>query len=153
MQEWYPQLIPNRVLAYLDPPYLGKSSKLYQRSFDAHGGYAAAPVDDLHWSNEAGHYRLASHLTGRMQFRWILSYDADPAVLRDARLYAASRMKPHLSDWGENRVRCWTITKRRVSLTYTASARTGRGHADELLLTTLPGSAVPTDEFFRPVDS
>jgi DNA adenine methylase len=38
--EWYPQLIPNRIIAYLDPPYWSKSLKLYARSFDPAGGYA-----------------------------------------------------------------------------------------------------------------
>ena len=32
--EWYPRLIPNRVIAYLDPPYWDKSARLYGRSFD-----------------------------------------------------------------------------------------------------------------------
>lgn len=147
--DWYPQLIPNRVLAYLDPPYLGKSSKLYQRSFDAHGGYAPAPVDDLHWSDHAGHCRLAQHLKCKMQFRWILSYDAHPALLREAHLYSTSRMTPSSHDQHHLRVRRWTIAKRRVSLNYTASARSGRGPAEEFLLTTLPESTVPVDELFR----
>jgi hypothetical protein len=84
-----------------------------------------------------------------MQFRWILSYDAHPKLLSDARLYSAARMKPSHSDKNELLVRSWGISKRIVSLNYAASARNGRGMADELLMTTLPANTVPTDERFR----
>lgn len=151
--EWYAQLIPDHVVAYLDPPYLAKSQKLYQRSFDAHGGYAAAPVSDLHWSNSLVHHRLAEYLRCKMRFRWILSYDADPALLDDPGLYAASQMTPKSEDKDLLDVKEWALSKRLVSLRYTASARKGRGPADELLITTFPPSTVPVDDFFRPVDS
>lgn len=32
--ESYPMLLPDRVVAYLDPPYLAKSPRLYALSFD-----------------------------------------------------------------------------------------------------------------------
>ena len=147
--EWYPQLVPNRVVAYLDPPYLGKSHKLYQRSFDAHGGYAPAPVNDLHWSDEWAHYRLAEHLRRRMRFRWILSYDNHPKLLHETALYAGSRMTPTREEKTVLQIQSWRISKRLVSLRYTAAARARRGPTDEILLTTLPASTVPVDEHFR----
>lgn len=149
--EWYAQLVPNRVMAYLDPPYLGKSNMLYQRSFDAHGGHAPAPVSDLHWSSTLGHERLAEHLRRRMKFRWVLSYDLHPALLSSPGLYAASKMTPDQSEKELLGIQEWRISKRIVSLRYTASARVGRGPASELLLTTLPASKVPTNELFRSV--
>lgn len=149
--EWYPELIPNRVLAYLDPPYIEKSKKLYQTSFDVSGGYAAAPADDLNWADGLQHHRLAEYLRKSMQFRWVLSYDAHPTLLADPGLYAADRMTPDAGCNDLLDVRRWRISKRLVSLRYTASARSGRGPADELLLTTLPPSTVPIDEDFREV--
>lgn len=149
--EWYPQLIPNHVLAYLDPPYLEKSKKLYQRSFSTRSGYAASPVNDLDWVDGISHYRLAEYLRRRMQFRWVLSYDSHPSLLTAASLYAAARMTPTSDDKMTLGVKEWAITKRLVSLRYTVSARKGRGPADELLITTLPSSTVPSDSAFRPV--
>jgi DNA adenine methylase len=149
--EWYPQLIPNHVLAYLDPPYLEKSHKLYQRSFSSRAGYVASPVSDLDWVDGISHYRLAEYLRRKIQFRWVLSYDAHPALLAEASLFAAARMTPTSADKAILAVKEWTITKRLVSLRYTASARKGRGPAEELLITTLPPSTVPTNSSFRSV--
>jgi DNA adenine methylase len=149
--EWYPQLIPNHVLAYLDPPYLEKSNKLYQRSFSARTGYARCPVNDLDWIDSVGHYRLAEYLRRKMQFRWVLSYDAHPALLKEPGLYAAARMTPTFEDKAILAVKEWSIEKRLVSLRYTASARKGRGPAEEFLITTLPPSTVPIDSSFRPI--
>lgn len=151
--EWYPHLIPNHVLAYLDPPYLEKSNKLYQRSFTTRPGYTGSPTNDLDWLDGITHHRLAEYLRRRMQFRWILSYDAHPTLLADPGLYAAAKMTPTANDKVTLGVREWTITKRLVSLRYTASARNGRGAAAELLLTTLPSSTVPLDAAFMPIDS
>lgn len=147
--EWYAHLIPNHVLAYLDPPYLQKSKKLYQRSFDANGGYAPAPVADLHWSDDVVHYRLAEYLRRKMRFRWVLSYDAQPSLLADTALYRCDRMTPTANDEAYLGVKEWRISKRLVSLRYTVSAKTGRGAADELLITTLPPSTVPINSEFR----
>jgi DNA adenine methylase len=149
--EWYPSLVPDRVVAYLDPPYIEKSEKLYQRSFDPAGGYAAGSVVDLDWQDRMMHYRLAEHLHRRMRFRWILSYDADPLLVSDPGLYAASRMSPSADDKAMLDVREWRISKRLVSLRYTAAARAPRGPVDELLLTTLPPATVPLDREFRRV--
>lgn len=151
--EWYPQLIPNHVLAYLDPPYLEKSKKLYQRSFSRSAGYAESPAGDLDWIDGITHHRLAEYLRRQIQFRWILSYDSHSSLLEDDGLYAAARMTPTADDKALLGVKEWSITKRLVSLRYTASARNGRGPADELLLTSLPPSTVPVDDSFRSIPS
>lgn len=145
----YKGLLPNNVAAYIDPPYLGKSAKLYQTSFDPHGGYAPAPVDDLHWSDKQMHYRLAEYLRRHIRFRWVLSYDTDPALTTDRKLYSLARMSPQQGERHWSGVHAWPITKRWVSLRYTASALKGRGAADELLVTTFPPSTVPVDSEFR----
>jgi DNA adenine methylase len=147
--EWYPSLVPDRVLAYVDPPYLEKSEKLYQRSFDPAGGYATPPTADLAWNDRLTHYRLAEHLRRRMRFRWILSYDADPNLVSDPALYATARMTPDDDEKSMLHVREWHISKRLVTLRYTAASRGSRGPVDELLMTTLPPATVPTDKQFR----
>lgn len=145
----YKTLVPDHVLAYLDPPYLEKSSKLYNTSFDAGGGYARPSVTDLGWHDVLLHERLAAYLNRQMRYRWILSYDNHPSLLNSCLLYARDRMNPD-SDAKADGVRTWRISKRLVQLNYTASALRGRGSVDELLLTTLPPSAIPMDADFRP---
>lgn len=141
----YKTLLPDRVVAYLDPPYLSKSGKLYRRPIDveARGG------TDLDWNSGLRHYRLAEYLRREMQYRWILSYDFDERLLRDEALYAAKAMQPTPASRILTGVNAWRISKRVVTLNYTASSRTGRGAARELLLTTLPHSTVPLDERLR----
>ena len=147
--ELYPQLIPSRVLAYLDPPYIDKASHLYRKSFDPSGGYggdalgAAQPVD------HRLHMRLAEYLRTEAQFRWLLSYDNNPILTSHDSLYAHNRMSPKRSDRQILGVRCWTLSKRLVRMRYTASGKTGKRDADELLITTLPPSTVPTDAQLR----
>lgn len=149
VSEQYPQLLPSRVMAYVDPPYLEKSQKLYQRSFDPDGGYARAPVADLYWGEEFGHLRLAQYLQTQAQFRWILSYDPHPSLTSDPRFYASNRMTPSKCDREVLGVKTWRISKRIVSLRYSASAKNGRGGKDELLMTTLPAATVPCDGQIR----
>lgn len=139
----YKTLLPNRVLAYLDPPYLSKSGKLYRRSFDA---AAEQGGKDLDWMAGLQHQNLAEYLRREMQYRWILSYDYDLRLLSDDVLYAAKAMHPSRSSRDLNGVKTWQISKRLVTLNYTASSRTGRGPAWELLLTTLPPATVPTNK-------
>src|SRR6185437_974892 len=76
----YKTLLPDRILAYLDPPYLSKSGKLYGRSFDAQGAHASR---DLDWAAGLEHYSLAQYLRREVQYRWILSYDHDERLLTD----------------------------------------------------------------------
>lgn len=147
--EQYAQLLPSRVLAYLDPPYLDKSSKLYQRSFDPRGGYRTTAVDDLLWGDARMHFRLAEYLTTRAQYRWLLSYDAHPSLTTSPWLYADDRMTPSRQDRELLGISCWRIIKRYVTLQYSASARVGRGPRNELLLTTLPPSTVPCNAELR----
>lgn len=149
----YKQLLPSRVVAYLDPPYVEKSAKLYQRSFDPHGGYAAAPVEDLHWGDRLMHERLAEYLRTKAQFRWVLSYDNHGSLTSAPCLYAHDRMSPSARDRADLGVKRWTISKRLVSTRYSASTHNGRGPADELLLTTLPPATVPSDDDIRALGS
>lgn len=137
--EWYPQLLPNRVVAYLDPPYLAKSERLYGRSFDPNGGYANSSSTSGVWSHAANHYRLAEYLRRRAQHRWLLSYDYNPVLLCDPALYAAGRMTPTVEDRQTLGVRCWRLSKYLVDLKYSVSS-SHRGARKELLLTTLPRS-------------
>jgi DNA adenine methylase len=145
----YKTLLPNRVIAYLDPPYLSKSGKLYPRSFDAR---AAQAGKDLEWVAGLQHHRLAEYLRREMQYRWILSYDFDARLLSDDALYAAHAMTPDRDHRELNGVRAWRISKRVVTLNYTASSSTGRGAAQELLLTTLPPTTVPLNDRLRAID-
>lgn len=150
--EWYPLLIPDRVIAYLDPPYWNKSAKLYAKSFDPAGGYAARanPADQAEWLAGMAHFRLAEYLRRRAQLRWILSYDNHPELTSDPALYAAARMNPDPEDAGLLGVRSWRISKRVVDLHYSVSfTKKHRGRRQELLLTTLPPSRVPRNSCFR----
>lgn len=146
--EHYPQLLPSRVVAYLDPPYVEKSSLLYRTSFDPLGGYgggmgASRPNDD------SLHLTLAHYLRTKAQFRWLLSYDNQPMLTQSPWLYAVDRMAPSEPDRRLLGVRCWRISKRLVKTRYSAAGKVGKRSADELLITTLPPSTVPTDEQLR----
>jgi DNA adenine methylase len=143
----YKTLLPDRVVAYLDPPYLTKSGKLYGRSFDRKAGSGK----DLDWVAGAQHRLLAEHLRREMQHRWILSYDHDERLLTDEALYAAKAMHPSRASSDLNGVKAWHISKRVVTLNYTASSGAGRGKSSELLLTTLPPATVPTNDRLRPI--
>lgn len=142
----YKTLLPHRVVAYLDPPYLSKSGKLYPKSFDMKAVQAG---HDLDWVAGLQHHRLAEYLRRDMQYRWILSYDYDERLLSDPALYAARAMTPDRESRDLNGIRTWHISKRVVSLNYTISSRTGRGPANELLITTLPWTTVPTNDRVR----
>jgi len=146
--EWYPQLLPNRIIAYLDPPYLDRSSRLYARSFDPGGGYGSRDARDPgEWSGSAEHYRLAEYLRRMAQFRWILSYDNHPLLTTDTGLYAAKQMTPSSEDSYLLNTRSWRISKRLVKLRYTVTSN-GPSQKEELLITTLPPAAVPSNERF-----
>jgi DNA adenine methylase len=140
---YYKKLVPNRVVAYLDPPYISKSWKLYRQSF---GVEASRLGTEVEWTAGLQHHRLAHYLRTEARYRWILSYDYDDSLLEDPGLYAAKAMHPSAEARTTEGVKTWRISKRAVGLNYSASSRTGRGAAKELLLTTLPPSAVPIDE-------
>lgn len=152
--EWYPQLIPNQVIAYLDPPYWNKSSRLYITSFDPAGGYAKTLTSSSpeEWLAGIAHYRLAEYLRNSAQVRWVLSYDNHPDLINDPALYAARRMTPNVFERESLGAHSWRISKRLVDLRYSASfTPSHRGKRQELLLTTLPPACVPTDGCFRPL--
>jgi DNA adenine methylase len=152
--EWYPQLLPNRVIAYLDPPYWNKSSKLYRRSFDPAGGYPSRANSHVEngWVAGMAHYALAEYLRRRAQLRWILSYDHYPELTSQSALYANDRMTPSIEDTQLLGVRSWYISKRVVDLHYSAAFTAKfRGKRQELLLTTLPPGRVPMNDQFRPL--
>lgn len=150
--EWYPQLLPNRVIAYLDPPYWEKSPRLYGMSFDPAGGYATSAAMQDEWLAGIAHYKLAEYLRRRAQIRWILSYDNHPDLVNDEGLYATGRMTPRADEIALLGVRSWRISKRLVDLRYSASSTANhRGKRQELLLTTLPPPRVPTNRRFRPL--
>jgi len=150
---WYKALIPDRVIAYLDPPYMEKSPKLYGHSFDPSGGYAEprSPLERGDWLRGFGHHQLAEYLRHRAQNRWILSYDNHLDLTTDPRLYAAARMNPGRREAANLlQVHRWPISKRLVDLRYSASAvHSHRGQRQELLLTTLPPSCVPLNDRMR----
>lgn len=142
--EIYPQLVPSNVVAYVDPPYVDKSALLYRTSFgpSLEGNGGNQDLAQLH-------LQLASYLTQKALFRWILSYDAHPALTERAELYARDRMTPSRDDAELLGVKHWIISKRCVTTRYTASGKVGKRSADELLLTTLPPRTVPQDTQLR----
>ncbi|NYD78991.1 DNA adenine methylase [Arthrobacter cupressi] len=147
--EQYPQLIPSRVIAYLDPPYLEKASHLYRASFDPSGGYGRDGAGKARLVDHMLHMQLAEYLRTKAQFRWLLSYDNNSLLTDSPWLYAHSRMTPSAEDRETLGVRSWSLTKRLVTVRYTASGKTGKRNADELLITTLPPSRVPVDHQLR----
>lgn len=147
--EQYPQLLPSRVVAYLDPPYVEKSSVLYPTSFDPRGGYGGDGLGASRPSQDELHLSLANYLRTRAQFRWLLSYDNHPTLTQSPWLYAHDRMTPSELDREVLGVRRWRISKRLVSTRYTAAGRTGKRSAHELLITTLPPTSVPLDTQLR----
>lgn len=151
--EYYPQLLPSRVVAYLDPPYVEKASHLYRASFDPLGGYGGDGLGAARPNDYTLHLSLANYLRSKAQFRWLLSYDNHPTLTESGWLYAPDRMTPSRSDREVLGVRCWRISKRLVSTRYSAAGRVGKRPAEELLITTLPPATVPVDEDLRVLDS
>jgi site-specific DNA-adenine methylase len=147
--EHYPQLLPSRVVAYLDPPYVEKSSVLYRTSFDPRGGYGGDGLGASRPSDDTLHLSLADYLRTKAQFRWLLSYDNYPMLTQSTWLYAHDRMTPSKLDREVLGVRRWRISKRLVTTRYTAAGRVGKRSADELLITTLPPTTVPVDKQLR----
>ena len=143
---YYKPLIPSRVIAYLDPPYMQKASHLYRTSFDPRGGYGGTLPATTTLSDQFLHEKLALYLNTKAQFRWLLSYDNHPLLTESRWLYERSRMAPDADDRGTLGVKSWPITTRLVSMRYTASGKNGKRTADELLITTLPPSTVPVDD-------
>lgn len=105
---------PDGLMFYLDPPFYAKSQRLYQLSFQARE-----------------HARLASLLLSTPQ-RWVLSYDAHPAIIE---LY---RPPTFPLPGGSQQLR--PIARHRlhvIGLNYTASAGKARHNCDEIIVTNL----------------
>lgn len=119
----YKVLLPDNVVAYLDPPYLAKSERLYPEA-----------------AGEFPHAELAAYLRSEARFRWLLSYDNDPALFAPP-LYAARRMTPDRLAG----VSAWYVNKAIVPNNYSASAKAGRGARSEAILTTLPRRALRSE--------
>lgn len=151
LTERLPDLLPRSTLMYLDPPYLAKSNRLYRQETGVQVDPASRNLDSAPSRDLTLHLKLAEYLTREAQHRWILSYDANDDLLASNLLYGLDRMTPRESQRDFAGVRRWHISKRLVSQLYSASAASGRGLKDELLITTLPPSAVPLDATFRPV--
>ena len=147
--EHYPQLLPSRVVAYLDPPYVEKSSVLYRTSFDARGGYGGDGLGAARPADDSLHLSLAEYLRTKAQFRWLLSYDNQPMLTQSTWLYAQDRMTPSESDRLLLGVKRWRISKRVITTRYTAAGKVGKRAAEELLITTLPPATVPIDKQLR----
>ena len=147
--EHYPQLLPSRVVAYLDPPYMEKSPVLYRTSFDPRGGYKREGTHKTAVADDTLHLSLAEYLRTKAQFRWLLSYDNHPLLTQSRWLYANDRMTPTRADRDLLGVRRWRISKRLVATRYSAAGRVGKRSADELLITTLPPATVPLDKQIR----
>lgn len=147
--EHYPQLLPSRVVAYLDPPYVEKSSVLYRTSFDPRGGYGGGGLGVARRADDTLHLGLADYLRTKAQFRWLLSYDNQPVLTHSPWLYAQDRMTPSDEDRKLLDVKRWSVSKRIVTTRYSAAGRVGKRSAEELLITTLPPASVPVDEQLR----
>lgn len=153
LAERFPGMHPGSALLYLDPPYLAKSDRLYRQVADAEDNGARRHLDAAPPRDLTLHLKLAEYLTREAQHRWILSYDANDDLLATNLLYGLDRMTPRESQRDYAGVRRWRISKRLVSQLYSASAASGRGLKDELLITTLPPGAVPLNATFRDVSS
>lgn len=99
----------DRVVVYLDPPYVEKAESLYEWSFEG----------------EFEHDRLLNVLAG-MRWRWILSYDDHPTI--HARYNGL--LKWHKRD---QRISTFVVSNR-----YSAATESTRTSRRELLVTNLP---------------
>lgn len=124
---------PGHVVAYLDPPYVAKSGRLYKTSFSDR-----TEEPDL-WRNMTPHQALAEYLKTEAPFRWILSYDDHPDLLRNVFLYGRVQTKPTPATLGRGGKRL-NIQRRRVEIQHSASSQRERREVAELLLTTFTES-------------
>ncbi|UKA64754.1 DNA adenine methylase [Arthrobacter sp. FW306-04-A] len=138
----YKTIRPEAVLVYLDPPYLEKSSKLYNVSFE--------DEVDASWKGQGPHLRLAAYLMSGIPYRWILSYDVEPELTDSCLLYGRSRMTPD-EDARRLGAKSFIVSKRLTTLRYSAASNGSRNGSDELLITTLPSSVVGKIKRLRPI--
>jgi len=108
---------------------------------DPAGGYGTGLTLTAGWRDGWQHYRLADYLCHRAPYRWILSYDNEPACLliRDStRQTVWSRQWPVCRIGGLANVWCTDA----IRFLAGSAAKT----SSEILLTTLPPSGIPVDE-------
>ncbi|MBL3686219.1 DNA adenine methylase [Leucobacter zeae] len=138
-QDWRQSLIDfasagsvrDGVIAYLDPPYVAKSTKLYRKSFKAEA------LD--RWGDMTEHLNLAAYLRQSTPFRWILSYDYNPELTTDVMLYRSGTVTPTeaTAALGAGRYR---MVKGLIELQHTASVSNRRRPVQELVISTLSES-------------
>lgn len=121
---------PRTLVAYLDPPYIEKSERLYATGFDGSGH---AP--DV-WGDITPHQHLAEYLRTEAPFRWILSYDHHPELLTNVFLYGRARTTPTRAARARGAA-AWRMTREYVTIQHSASTQTSRRSVTELLLSTL----------------
>lgn len=121
---------PQEVVAYLDPPYIEKSDRLYATGFEGSG---RGP--DV-WRGIGPHQALAGYLLTTAPFRWILSYDYHPELLANGLLYGRRRTIP-TADARAAGAGAWRIQNKTVALQHSASTQSSRRAVKELILTTL----------------
>ena len=118
------------LIAYLDPPYIEKSSRLYAVSF-AEAGQIPDPLGGI-----GPPQLLVVDFKTEATFRWILSYDQHPDLLANVLLYGRHRMTP-TEEAVRNGAKQWTISNRTITLQHSTSVGSKRREVSELLLTTL----------------
>jgi len=121
---------PGELVAYLDPPYIEKSDRLYATGFEGSGH---AP--DV-WRGIGPHQALAGYLLTTAPFRWILSYDFHRELLENVLLYGRRRTIPTAEARAAG-AGAWRIQNNTVALQHSASTQTSRREVKELILTTL----------------
>ncbi|WP_458113469.1 DNA adenine methylase [Arthrobacter sp. R1-13] len=139
----YKTVRPESVLVYLDPPYLEKSSKLYNVSFEDEA--------DASWKGQGPHLRLAAYLMSRIPYRWILSYDVETELTDSCLLYGRSRMTPDRNA-RQLGAKSFVVSKKLTTLRYTAASNGTRNGSEELLITTFPKSVVEKISRLRPTE-
>lgn len=142
VSEQYPSISPQHVLIYLDPPYVKKSARLYHQSFETGSGAAGVPARSGWLADGAEHDRLADYLCHRATSRWLLSYDYDPRLVTDLKLYGGKTTSPRPDEQRLLGVTPLGITKRGVPLRYSAAGSSTRAAATELLISTLPAECL-----------
>jgi DNA adenine methylase len=124
---------PSHTIAYLDPPYVEKSARLYKT------GFSKRFENPDRWEGLNEHEELAAYLRTTATIRWILSYDDHPALLSSETLYANALTTADARTLIQVRP-ANDIVLRRIELQHSASSQKKRHQVPELVLTTLAES-------------
>ncbi len=133
MNEAADQFEPSHTIAYLDPPYVEKSARLYKT------GFSKRFENPDRWEGLNEHEELAAHLRTTATIRWILSYDDHPELLSSETLYANALTTADARTLIQVRP-ANDIVLRRIELQHSASSQKKRHQVPELVLTTLAES-------------